>query len=215
MSNPHRPSLSDLPSNRQLLISTVAAAIVATGILVAVVLPAEYGVDPTRIGSAFGLTEMGRIKRQLAIEAQADAAADALAASQTGSTSMPADPPRAPATASPAPSSPEAGAQSRSDLTTLTLAPDQGAEIKLTMNAGAKVRFEWSSNGGKVNFDTHADRPGVKYHPYEKGSAQSQTGELVAAFDGAHGWFWRNRTGAPVTITLKTTGAYSAVKRVA
>jgi len=37
---------------------------------------------------------------------------------------------------------------------------------------------------------------------------------LVAAFDGSHGWFWRNRTGEPVTITLRTTGAYTEVKRV-
>ena len=37
---------------------------------------------------------------------------------------------------------------------------------------------------------------------------------LTAVFTGSHGWFWRNRTGAPVTITLITDGAYSEVKRV-
>ena len=26
---------------------------------------------------------------------------------------------------------------------------------------------------------------------------------MIAAFDGSHGWFWRNRSGAPVTITLR------------
>ena len=41
----------------------------------------KYGVDPTRVGSIFGLTEMGRIKVQLAAEAEADAAADAAAGS--------------------------------------------------------------------------------------------------------------------------------------
>ena len=39
-------------------------------------------------------------------------------------------------------------------------------------------------------------------------------GSIHAAFDGKHGWFWRNRSGAPVTITLRTRGEYSEVKRV-
>ena len=48
------------------------AVIAALAILITVVLPAEYGVDPTRIGRVLGLTEMGEIKQQLAEEAEAD-----------------------------------------------------------------------------------------------------------------------------------------------
>ena len=43
---------------------------------------------------------------------------------------------------------------------------------------------------------------------------QTQTGDLTAAFTGSHGWFWRNRTGETVTITVRTQGAYSGIKRV-
>ena len=82
------------------------------------------------------------------------------------------------------------------------------------MDEGARARFVWSSSGGRVNFDTHADRPGVKYHGYGKGSSQREEGELAAAFTGSHGWFWRNRTGETVTITIETSGAYKEVKRV-
>jgi len=39
-------------------------------------------------------------------------------------------------------------------------------------------------------------------------------GELVACFDGVHGWFWRNRTDQPVAITLKTGGAYLVLKEM-
>ena len=39
-------------------------------------------------------------------------------------------------------------------------------------------------------------------------------GVLEAAFDGKHGWFWRNRTNKPVTVTLRTEGEYIAIKRV-
>lgn len=203
MYNANKPDASELPSTGQLLRSTGIAAMVATALLVTVVLPAEYGVDPTRIGSVLGLTEMGRIKMQLAAEAEAEEAGLAVAA-----TAPPAVTSTAPAdTAS-------ATTDQRSDETVITLAPDQGAEIKLVMAEGARVRFTWTSSGGAINYDTHADRPGTPYHGYGKGTERQVEGDLVAAFDGSHGWFWRNRTGEPVTITLRTEGAYSEVKRV-
>lgn len=78
-----------------------------------------------------------------------------------------------------------------------------------------KARFTWTSSGGRLNYDTHSDRQGVSYHGYGKSSSQSETGELMAAFTGNHGWFWRNRTGAPVTVTLKTEGAYTETGELA
>jgi hypothetical protein len=55
---------------------------VAGFLLVTVVLPAEYGVDPTGIGRVLGLTQMGVIKARLAAEAAANDAADAKAAAE-------------------------------------------------------------------------------------------------------------------------------------
>jgi len=57
---------TELPSTQKLIRSTIIALVIASVLMVAVVLPAEYGVDPTGIGYVFGLTEMGRIKRFLA-----------------------------------------------------------------------------------------------------------------------------------------------------
>ena len=204
MQNANKPDPADLPSTSKLLKSTAVAVVVAAGLLVTIVLPAEYGTDPTRVGSLLGLTEMGRIKMQLAAEAEAEEASV-----------QPA--PVAPAVVAAAPTAgvaSETAPRVRTDETVLTLAPDQGAEIKLVMEEGARVAFTWTSSGKAVNFDTHADRPGTPYHGYGKGTEQRVEGELVAAFTGSHGWFWRNRTGEPVTITLRTTGAYSEVKRV-
>ena len=212
MYNANRPSKADLPTTGQLLKSTGIAAAVASVLLVTVVLPAEYGVDPTRIGSVFGLTEMGRIKQQLAKEAEADAAADAAAVDAVPVAASPS--PVAPAATVPAAAPTATPSVGRTDETVLTLQPDQGAEIKLVMEEGATARFTWTSSGGKINFDTHAHRPGVSYHGYGKGSSQREEGVLTAAFTGSHGWFWRNRTGQPVTITLKTIGAYTEIKRV-
>ena len=65
-----------------------------------------------------------------------------------------------------------------------------------------------------MNFDLHGDGPGNAVS-YEKGrGVKGDEGVLKAAFDGNHGWFWRNRTKADVTVTLQVQGAYSAIKRV-
>ena len=145
---------------------------------------------------------------QLAAEAEAEEAGLAVAASAPARAAVATVAPATPAGTTAAPTG------QRSDETVITLAPDQGAEIKLVMEEGARVDFTWTSSGGAVNFDTHADRPGTPYHGYGKGSEQTVEGELVAAFTGSHGWFWRNRTGEAVTITLRTSGAYTEVKRV-
>lgn len=98
------------------------------------------------------------------------------------------------------------------DEVSYTLAPGEGIEVKLVMEEGQVARFAWTANGGVVNFDTHADGGGQSIS-YEQGRAvPEQAGELVAAFTGNHGWFWRNRTDAPVTLTLRTAGQYAEMR---
>ncbi len=223
MFNAERPDPSELPSTSRLLKSTGIAAVIASALLVTTVLPAEYGVDPTGVGSLFGLTEMGRIKMQLAEEAKADAAADmaaSQAAVQPSTIATPSDAPPSPAqispdaTVQPAPAASPPQGQTWSDTTTVNLAPDDGYEVKLVMEKGATARFEWFTNGPNVNFDTHGDGAGINYHGYGKGTnTDRQAGELTAAFTGSHGWFWRNRGGQPVTITLRTSGDYTDIKQ--
>lgn len=75
MYNSNTPSNADLPSTGKLIKSTILAAIAAGVLLVTVVMPSEYGVDPTGVGKMLGLTEMGEIKTELAEEAAADALA--------------------------------------------------------------------------------------------------------------------------------------------
>ncbi|MFB2602180.1 transmembrane anchor protein, partial [Rhizobium phaseoli] len=72
MFNSRMPAPEDLPSSKQLVRSTIIAAAAAAAILVTVVLPSEYAIDPTGVGSALGLTAMGEIKTQLAEEAEMD-----------------------------------------------------------------------------------------------------------------------------------------------
>ena len=75
MYNANRPTPSELPTPGKLLRSTFLAAVSAAALLVAVVLPSEYGMDPTGAGRLLGLTDMGNTKMQLAAEAEADSKA--------------------------------------------------------------------------------------------------------------------------------------------
>lgn len=108
---------------------------------------------------------------------------------------------------------PVAPAATWRDEASYTLAPGEGIEVKLVMEEGQTARFEWTANGSVVNYDTHGDGGDNKIS-YEKGrEVPEQSGELTAAFTGNHGWFWRNRTDAPLTITVRTAGDYAEMKR--
>ena len=211
MFNSRTPSADELPSTRQLLRSTAIAAAVALLILFTVVLPAEYAIDPTRVGRALGLTQMGETKIRLAREASNEEAAPAAARVHPGASAPTL---AAPAVAVPAVSAPAAGTHEIS----VTLKPGQAAEVKVEMRKGAQIKYRWTADGGRVNFDTHGDPYGAPqsfYHGYGKGrGAEGDQGVLEAAFDGFHGWFWRNRTDESVTVTLRVQGQYLSVKRV-
>ena len=213
MYNSDLPTRAELPTSRQLIRSTLIAIVVAAVLLVTVVLPSEYAIDPTGIGRMLGLTEMGEIKMTLAKEAEQDRAADASRGSSGEAATTGPAPTAEPASSAPAQPGSPAGA--KSDETTVTLAPGEGTEVKVEMAKGARVRYEWTTAGGPVNHNTHADGPGGASHLYAKANGVDRdAGELVAPFDGHHGWFWRNRTEGDVTVTLKTSGEYRAVKRM-
>ncbi len=111
-----------------------------------------------------------------------------------------------------APAVSEATTPAWRDEASYTLPPGEGVEIKLVMDEGGTVEFEWTASGGVLNYDTHGDGGGNSVS-YEKGRAVAdQTGTLTAAFTGNHGWFWRNRSEVPVTVTLRTRGEYSEMR---
>ncbi len=210
MHNGNKPNPDELPTSAQLLKSTVIAAASAAAILVLVVLPSEYGIDPTGIGKAVGLAEMGDIKVQLAEEAEADAlmqlesSLEADEQSSLGSEIF--------GIFFGAAHAQEVAAPEWTEQYSLTLTPGEGVEVKLAMEEGAEAEFLWVAEGGVVNFDLHGDGGGNNIS-YAKGRAvKEEEGVLTAAFTGNHGWFWRNRDGQDVTITLFVRGDYSEMK---
>ncbi|MEQ9446203.1 MAG: transmembrane anchor protein, partial [Rhodospirillaceae bacterium] len=85
MYNTDLPTRAELPTTRQLVRSTLLAIVAAAFLLVTVVLPSEYAIDPTGIGRVLGLAQMGDIKVQLADEAESDRLLDQQTAPSTSS----------------------------------------------------------------------------------------------------------------------------------
>jgi hypothetical protein len=186
----HAPT--DLPSSRQLVRATILAAAVASLILVTIVLPVEYGLDPLGTGRASGLYR----PRATAVAApQESAAASTPAASALLKSATPF----------------------RSDEMTVRLESGEGVEVKASMARGQRLVFSWSSTGGGVDVDMHGEAVGAaddEYTSYWKDEGQThQSGALDAPVTGNHGWYWQNLNDTPVTITVKVTGFYDKLYR--
>ena len=199
MYNAPQPRPEDLPSKAQLFRSSIMAAIGAVVILVTVYLPAEHAIDPTGVGGVLGLTEMGEIKRELAEEAAQDALVhiDQSSSLIDGVFGLFVGAAHA--------------QEAWTDTVTFTLEPGATAEIKLVMEAGDVAQYAWTATGGRINFDLHAHGDGQSID-YARGRGETAAeGSIKAPFAGEHGWFWRNRDDAAVTVTLQLRGAYAEV----
>jgi len=195
--------LNPLPTRRQLTKATLIALAVAAVLLVTAVLPAEHGIDPTGIGRRLGLFGM--------------------------SAGAPPPKPAAPAPAASAGAAPAAPAslisnayvnQSATPFRTgemqVTLAPDQGAEIKARMRKGDQATFSWSTGAGPVEFDMHGEEINAAkdtFTSYWQADAAAAAGTFTAPFEGTHGWYWHNNGSAPVTVTVTVSGFYSELFR--
>jgi len=215
MFNAEKPSLNELPTSAQLIRSTAIAAASAAVILVTVVLPAEYDIDPTGIGGVLGLAEMGEIKSQLAAEAEADrikALEEQGALVTQEQSSLMNDIFSVFVGSAHAEEVVSEPAEEWRDEVTFTLAPGESAEWKLVMEEGQTAEYVMLVEGGRVNFDLHGHGSGQS-ETYEKGRGSTgEEGEITAGFAGQHGWFWRNRDKTEVTVTVQVRGEYDEFK---
>ena len=201
MFNAKQPIEKDLPSSAQLLKSTIIAIIMIVILFVMVILPAEYGTDPTGVGKLLGLKEMGDIKMSLLEESQNESLQESEPFS-IDTDSVEAE---------------KISDTINEDVVEITIEPGKAIEIKLEMKIGAVVQYEWRTIKGGLNYNLHGDgyKGSKKSINYKKGRmVPSDSGELKAEFDGHHGWFWRNREKFSVTVILQTSGDYIRIKQM-
>jgi hypothetical protein len=195
----HPPGLASLV--RALLI----ALSVAATLLVLVILPAEFSLDPTGIGARIGL---------LGISAAEPAATEQM-------DSLPVAAPvqnydrDTPATLA----EPEVHQAKqtiyRSETIEIRMAADEQLEFKVVMDQDQTILYSWELDRGDIYYDMHAEAesgPPGYWVRYEEGDGRAKAhGSLVAPFTGKHGWYFLNYNEFPVTIRLQLSGYYREV----
>lgn len=187
-----------LPTLKQLFKATGIALLAAGAILITTVLPSEFGIDPTGMGKAMGLTTLSATNAEAAKLPNSVATSTPVVQTSTETVT-------------------KSDVPLKNDEMSLKLQPNEGSEIKATMRKGEQLVYDWVVEGGSVNVDMHGEKPnaGDKFTSYWKGQQLSgDKGTFVAPFDGTHGWFWRNRGDKPVTVTVKASGFYEKLAQM-
>lgn len=153
-------------SARQLLLSTVVALLAAALILLTVVLPAEYGIDPSGAGKLLGLTRIGQLK------ALGDGSGGAVMHEH----------PRKHLSARI-----EIRLEGGAELE-YKARLDKGEPLLYAWSVrGSTVHFEFHGE------PTQGRWPKDFYQSYQTADRSTGTqGSFVAPFTGQHGWYWRN-----------------------
>src|SRR3546814_6882253 len=110
-----------IPSTGRLLKATALAVAVATVIQVTAVLPAEYGIDPTGLGTPLGLNVLGTPAEAAVPDVHVIEPAAAATVAKHDATYRP-------------------------DSISLTLAPGKGAEIKAHTKPRDTFDFYWTTH---------------------------------------------------------------------
>jgi hypothetical protein len=183
--NQHTPPTR---SKRKLFIGSGLALVGIAAVVVMVVLPAEYGIDPTGVGKATGLIKVSQPDNE---ELQRGAL-------RTGVLTL------ASGVLEPVPG--------QTDHWEVELEPYQSVEFKYTIPEGGRMNFHWRASG-EVHYDMHShpfDGGTDLTESYGIGDAKEMKGKYVAAFSGIHGWYWQNRSFEKVTVTLDASGAFTS-----
>lgn len=198
----------DPPSSQSLLKATLAAIVAAIIILVLVVLPAEYGIDPTGIGGATGLTELNAGPTVTIEITDIIGGNEVMREVEIPGFGEPTPLPN-PAVFQDQENPPET-------RTLEVLIPAEAeTEVKLVMTAGKAVTYSWAVDQGDIYVDFHGHDISfgpdffVRYKEQQEGSGNN--GSLTAPFDGEHGWYWLNYNEYDVVVTLTVTGYFDEV----
>ena len=195
------------PSGKKLLLSTLLALAGAAILLVLIVLPAEYGIDPTGLGNKLGLAALNAPVKTIQISdvTGGNEALREVAIPDAG------DPTPLP---NPAVFQDEQQPP-KTDTIQITIPSEAETEIKLKLQEGKSAQFSWQVDRGDLYVDFHGHDPSfgpaffVRYK--EEQESAGGNGSLVAPFTGEHGWYWLNYNEFPVVVTITVSGYYEEV----
>ncbi len=100
------------------------------------------------------------------------------------------------------------------DITAITIPAHKGLEYKFHLSKDARFDYAWNSNGPALYFDFHGEPQGDTtgyFKSYQETTGNQANGQLIAPFEGSHGWYWENKSATPVTVMLSTKGDYTVL----
>lgn len=162
-----------------IVISSVLASLFAFFILIALIAPAEYGIDPTGIGEKLGLMALAE-KPGLSSKTAMSCPAGSIAANWQNIVVITVPP--------------NSGLEYK-------FAIQKDATIMYEWDAkGAALYFDFHG-------EPRGDTTGY-FKSYQISTLSKAAGEQLIPFTGSHGWYWKNNNAEPVQLTLKTKGNY-------
>jgi len=200
----------DTATKAQLLRKTGLALLMALALLGLIVLPAEYGIDPSGFGGLTGLTALSNPRPSKVTEAptatnqveeKSEDNTDGDQPFPTGRANIHDTPPST--------------RSFRIDLGYL-----DEVEYKAVLVAGETMFYSWRVESGEdTYFDFHGDPtegefPEEYSQSYHEGEGPDSQGSFTATFTGNHGWYWLNISDNDITITLQVTGYYRSVEEI-
>jgi hypothetical protein len=200
-------SILPVQSLKTLFMATAWAIVLALIILIIAVLPAEYGIDPTGLGKAMGLTQLAPRSTPIrSVNSKPSVAADI---SIKVIDSKRVDMEMA--------SLKQTVVSPWKDTVTLVIPPMKGLEYKFYLEKGATLTYKWQTDGATLYFDFHGEPKGDTtgyFKSFNIATDHQSNGTLTTVFAGAHGWYWKNKTQAPIEVQLKTTGDYQILGKM-
>lgn len=172
--------------NSSLLKYSLLSLVFATVILLTIVLPAEYNIDPLGIGEKLGLTvfsdpdntaKLNKLNKLKGSESQENFQRN---------------------TYSP-------------QVINVKVPAGRGVEYKFHMQQYQKLTYQWQTDNTALYFDLHGEPEGDTtgyFESYAIATLKSMEGSFTAPFTGVHGWYWKNTSDQPVNVQLTVKGDF-------
>ena len=200
-------------STKQLIISSIAALVIGVLLTLFIVLPAERGSDPTGFGEATGLSELASEERS-ADTTTVVVDANALYISVDPATAeIPLDDWERALPVLDGENIRTREGKFKTDVVEVTIPGDGKVEYKAILDQGEPLLYSWSATGD-VYYDFHAHEAEGNpdfFTRYAEGEGQTDSGSIVAPYQGQHGWFWLNLMAEEITVRLEVAGYYDEI----
>ncbi|WP_287100714.1 hypothetical protein [Hydrotalea sp. AMD] len=196
---------------KKIIKATITAMLVGFVLLITAVLPAEYGIDPTGAGKAFGFTRLYIPEDGNNGTAGSGIMSNNIPLIKMEKAGSGPDVQRPVEADNPAP---EIQLTHREDSVEVIVPAGKGIEYKINMLKHGRMKYEWTTDNGILYFDFHGEvkqakaAKAVYFESYTIANANNMVGTFLSPYEGKHGWFFRNNGSKDVTVTLRLKGQY-------